>query len=324
MTAPSPLKGYLCVIAAAILWGAMGTAAKALLQTGVGPFEFVQLRITLAALIVGIALCLGNRRLLVIRLRDVPYFLLLGAGVMAMVQAAYLYAIGKILVGAAVILQFTAPVMVTIYSMCFWQERFTILKVAVLALAIGGCFLVAEGYSMHLLQMNKLGILAALAAAVLLAAYTLLSERALHRYSPWTVLFYSQFFAALTWHVLYPPFAYVHSSYSAFQWALILYVAVCGTVLTFALFLTGISHIRSTRASITGTLEPITAALLTYAALGEKMSWPQVVGASCVVVAIIMLQFERERIELTPQAIRNRWTEYDSARSKKLSDPDLV
>ena len=64
--------------------------------------------------------------------------------------------------------------MVAIYSICFWQEHFTILKVVVLALAISGCFLVAEGYRMHLLEMNKLGILAALGTAVLLAASTLL------------------------------------------------------------------------------------------------------------------------------------------------------
>ena len=68
----------------------------------------------------------------------------------------------------------------------------------------------------------------------------------------------------------------------------------------------------------------ITAALLTYVALGERMSWPQMIGVSWVVMAIIVLQFDQERIELAPQAIRASLTEDQPAGSTNLSRQDLA
>ncbi len=134
--------------------------------------------------------------------------------------------------------------------------------------------------------------------------YTLLGEQGMHRYSPWTVLFHAMVFAAVTWHVIYPPFHYLRAGFSPAQWGWIIYISVMGTILPFGLFFLGVNHIRSTRASITATVEPITAGLLAFFLLGEKLEMPQILGGTMVIGAIVVLQIWQEQDRMTPELIR--------------------
>jgi drug/metabolite transporter (DMT)-like permease len=190
--------------------------------------------------------------------------------------------------------------------MLFWNEKPTFQKIAALFLAFVGCFLVVGGYNLALLQMNLLGILGGLTSAITFAGYSLLGERAMHRYKPWTVLFYALAFAAVTWHVFYPPFTYLGAGYSSAQWGWIFYISIVGTILPFGLFFAGINHIRSTRASITATLEPIFAGFLAFILLGETLLFLQVVGGCMVILAIVLLQLQQEHDELAPALIRTQ------------------
>jgi len=288
------------------MWASSGTAGKALFDAGMSPFDLVQIRVTLASGILFLAFLAVSRDLLFIRLKDIPFFLLLGSGVMAVVTGSYLYTISKIQVAAAILIQYLAPIFVAVYAMLFWKERPTFVKTAALLLAFGGCFLVVGGYNLELLNMNLLGILGGLTSAITFAGYSLLGERAMHRYRPWTVLFYALAFSALTWHVVYPPFTYVRAGYSPSQWGWILYIAVVGTILPFGLFFAGINYVRSTRASITATLEPIFAGFLAFILLGERLLLLQVIGGCMVILAIVLLQLQQEHDELTPALIRTR------------------
>jgi drug/metabolite transporter (DMT)-like permease len=302
----SSAKGYLYVIIAALMWASSGTAGKALFDAGMSPFHLVQIRVTLSSAVIFLVFLIFSRDLLRLRARDIPFFLLLGSGAMAVVMGSYFYTISKIQVAAAILLQDLAPILVAIYAMLFWKERPTLLKITALLSAFGGCFLVVGGYNLKLLQMNLLGILGGLTAAVAFAGYSLLGERAMHRYRPWTVLFYALAFSVLTWHVVYPPFTYVYAGYSLTQWGWICYVAIVGTVVPFGLFFAGINYIRSTRASITATLEPIFAGFLAFILLGERLLLLQVVGGGMVILAIVLLQVQQEHDEMAPALIRTQ------------------
>lgn len=302
----NPTKGYLCVVAAAIMWASSGVAGKALFAGGITPFELVQVRVTVSTLLLAIAFGLHSRDLFRIRGRDFVYFFILGGVAMALVQITYFYAVSKIQVAAAVFLEYLGPILVAFYSICFWKERLTPTKLLSLALSLAGCYLVVGGYNLHLLKMNRVGILCGLASALCFAGYTLIGERLMQRYSPWTVLFYAFLFATFTWHIIYPPFQYLRAVYSLNQWGWLLYISVIGTLIPFALFFIGVNLIRSTRASITATLEPISAGFFAYFFLGEVLEPLQVVGGAMVVGAIVLLQLRREHDELAPVLIRSR------------------
>jgi len=290
----------------AILWGSSGTAGKALFETGISPFELVQIRLTLSTVLMAVGFGILSPGLFRIRLKDIGYFLIFGGVAMAMVQSTYFYAISKIQVAAAILLQYLAPILVALYSVCFWRERLTLIKSIALGLSFSGCYLVVGGYDLQLLHMNRLGILGGLASALCAAGYSLLGERGMHRYTPSTVLFYSMAFGALTWHIIYPPFHYLAAGFSSYQWKWIFYIAVLGTIIPFGLYFTGVNYLRSTRALITATLEPISAGFMAFLFLGEAMEPLQILGGTAVLGAIVLLQTQREQDEMAPELIRVR------------------
>ena len=297
-------RGYICVVIAAILWASSATAGKALFQTGISPMELVQIRVSLSAVLLGIFFGIFRRALLPIRLKDLFYFLLLGGIAMALVQVSYFYAISKIQVSAAILLQYLGTILIAAYSIAFWHERLTTAKIAALFLAMGGCFLVVGGYDLHLLELNRGGILWGLISAISFASYTLLGERGLHRYSPWTVIFYAFLFAALTLNILYKPTVYLKTTYSPAQWGWLLYIVIMGTIIPFGLYLMGVSYIRSTRASIAAILEPVSAALIAFLVLGEILHPLQIMGGISAISAIVLLQLQREHDEMAPEFLR--------------------
>lgn len=298
------IKGYGCVILAALLWASSGTAGKALFAGGMTPFELVQIRVTLSAAFMAVAFGVFSPGVMKVRWKDLGYFLLLGGCGMALVQITYFYAISKIHVAAAILLQYMAPILIGLFSICFWKERLTLPKLTALFLAFGGCYLVVGGYNLRFLEMNRMGILVGLAGAVCFAGYSLLGERGMHRYGPWTVLFYAMAFGALTWHLVFSPFHYLVAGYNLSQWGWISYIALFGTVAPFGLYFMGINYIRSTRASITATLEPIAAGMMAFFLLGEAMELLQILGGVLVVGAIILLHLQREQDDMIPARIR--------------------
>jgi drug/metabolite transporter (DMT)-like permease len=305
-------KGYLCVMSAAVLWAASGTVGKGLFAGGITPLDVVQVRATFGSLLLALVFATRARHLFRIRGKDVWFLLFLGSVVMALVQLTYFTAISKIQVAAAILLQYLAPILVACYSICFWKERLTLVKVLSLFLSFIGCYLVVGGYSIHLLHLNRAGIVWGLAAAVCYASYALLGERAMHRYSPWTVLFYALLFSAIPWYIFYPPFHYLIAGFTWPQWAGLLYIAFLGTAVPFGLYFVGINYIRSTRASITATLEPISAGFIAYLFLGETLETLQVLGGVLVITAIVILQLRGEKDELAPELVRAQASQSNS------------
>jgi len=299
-------KGYISVIVAALLWASSGTAGKVLFEAGISPLDLVRIRVTCSALILAVIFGIFHRHLLRLRRRDILYFILFGGVAMTLVQVSYFFAISKIQVAAAILLQYLAPILVAIFSMCFWNEKVTGVKLLALFLAMAGCYLVVGGYNMELLALNREGILWGLVSAVCFASCTLLGERGMHHYPPWTVIFYAFLFASVSLNIAADPETVFRGGYTPLQWLNFFYIVVFGTIVAFWFYYTGINTIRATRAIITATLEPISAALMAFVVLGEIMSPLQILGGTLVVTAIILLQLQREHDVLAPALIRSR------------------
>jgi drug/metabolite transporter (DMT)-like permease len=305
-TQSSPSLGYAYTLLAAVLWGVSGSSAKFLFNGGVTPFQLVQLRLTITAAALFIWLVLRNRSLLKIHRGDIWYFALFGVAGMGACQFAYLFAISKIQVAAAILLQYLAPLFIALHAVVFARDRLSPATVAALAGATLGCYLVVGAYNLELLGMNSAGIISGLMSAVAFAWYSIHGEYGMRRYHPWTVLFYAMFFAALVWNVLHPPLEAFFHRYTAAQWGWILYIGILGTLVPFGLYLAGVNLIRSTRASIAATLEPITAGVAAYVFLHEIMEPLQLLGGVLVIASIVLLQVKQERDEKAPAVLRAR------------------
>jgi len=303
---PLPRIGYVYVSAAAILWAVSGAAAKYLFQNGVTPFQLVQMRLTIAAAGVLLFLFLRHPVLLRIARSDIAYFAVFGCIGMAGVQFTYLFAISKINVAVAILLQYLAPALIALHAVVFFHDRLKPATVMALAGALAGCYLVVGAYNLDVLALNLLGIISGLLSAVTFAWYSIQGEYGMRTYSPWTVLFYAMFFGALTWNVFHPPLEGFMHAWPPVVWAWIMFIGILGTLVPFGLYLQGINLIRSTRASITATLEPITAGVLSFVFLNEVMEFWQVLGAVLVILSVVVLQLNQELDAKTPALMRTR------------------
>jgi len=286
------------------MWGLSGSSAKFLFNNGVTPYQLVQLRLTISTGILFLWLLIRNPSLLKIDRKDIFYFILFGTVGMAGVQFTYLFTISKIKVAAAILLQYLAPSFIAIHSVVFMRDKLSLVTIFALLGATFGCYLVVGAYNIDLLTMNFIGIISGILSAVTFAWYSIHGEYGMRRYNPWTVLFFALFFGALVWNVLHPPLeAFIHA-YTPIQWVWILYIGVLGTLVPFGLYLEGINLIRSTRASITATLEPITAGVISYIFLDEIMEIPQITGGIIIIASIILLQLNQEQDDKAPNLIR--------------------
>lgn len=297
-------RGYIYVMIAALLWAVSGSSAKFLFHSGLSPFQLVQLRLTISAVLLFLVLLIWRRNLMRMMPGDFFYFVFFGAVVMAAVQFTYLFTISKINVAAAILLQYLAPAFIAIYSFVFAKEKPSLITVLSIAGAITGCYLVVGAYNLNLFSLNKTGIIAGIFSAIAFAWYSVQGEYGMRRYDPVTVLFFALLFAAITWNVLHPPFEAFFHTRSLLQWGLIFYIGILGTVVPFGFYFEGINLIRSTRASITGTLEPITAAAISYFFLNEILEPLQMAGGIMVIASIILLQFKTEYDDKAPGLIR--------------------
>ena len=297
-------RGYTFVIAAALLWGVSGSSAKFLFNSGVTPFQLVQLRLTIAVGALFLWLLIRSPSRLKIARKDVWYFALFGTVGMGLCQFTYLFAISRIHVAAAILLQYLAPSFIALYAVIFARERLSLPTIIALLGATCGCYLVVGAYSLDLLTMNLAGILSGILSAITFAWYSIHGEYGMRRYDPWTVLFYALLFAGIVWNIFYPPLEAFQHNYGLAEWGWILYIGVCGTLLPFGLYLQGINYIRATRASITATLEPITAGVVSYVFLNEIMGPLQILGGVLVIGSIILLQLKQEYDAKAPALLR--------------------
>jgi len=288
-----PRLGYAYIVLASLLWASSGSAAKFLFLGGVSPFQLVQLRSTISAALLLLWLLAAKRSLLKIKRKDLVYFFFLGISLGA-TQFTYLYAISRINVAAAVLLQYQAPVLIAGYALLFKRRRLSPVTLAALLGAVTGCYLMVGAYNLDILNMNRYGILSGLASAFAFALYSVKSEFGMRSYTPWTVVFYALLFAAVIWNVLERPLSAFSLTYSAVSWWWILFIAVFGTVIPYGLYNEGINLILPTRASITATLEPVAAGCISFLFLGEIMEPLQITGAGLVIASVLILQLRKD------------------------------
>jgi len=283
------LNGYLCAVLAAAFWALSGTLSKSLFNHGMTPFQLVQLRTTIAA---GVLFCwfmIRMRGLPAIHRKDLRHFVLLGI-VLAVSQVTYLYAISRIQVASAILLQYQAPVFIALHGVIFAKRILSAITTTSIVVAVAGCYLVAGAYNQELLTLSTSGIIAGLLSAIAFGLYSIMSDTVMKRYSALTVVFYALLFAAVFWNVFQLPFSAFVVGYGTAAWFKIITIGILGTIVPFFFYNLGIGKIGATHTSVAATMEPVFAGTMSYALLGETLEVPQLIGAGLVIAAIVLLR----------------------------------
>jgi drug/metabolite transporter (DMT)-like permease len=291
-------RGYGLVALGAILWGCLGLFYQVVIgQYGLTSLEAVFWRALIATLILTVWLAWRDPQSLRVKRGDLALMFLLGAIGVAATFWIYAYAIRAVGMGVAAVLQYVAPAWVTLFSVLFWGERVSASRLVALFLALTGVALVGRMYDLSGTQLSLLGVLAALATSLTYAAYILLIKTASRRgYGSRTILVYG---LAIGTACLAPlqtgrSVAIIANSPAIIPWLIALGLV---TLAAGATFNAGLKAVTASNASIVATVEPLTAMLLGWLVLGERMDAPQVVGALCILASVSVLQI-RSRVRI--------------------------
>ena len=300
----NPLLGYAMVLAATCMWGINGTVSKAILGDGLSSLRLTEVRSTAAALVLAAVLVVTEPSRLRVRRDEILFLLAFGIFGLAMVQWLYFFAIHRLEIGIALLIQYTAPVLIALWVRFVVKEPVRRRIWVALILALAGLSLVVDLWSGF--SLDVVGAVAALAAAVAFALYILLAEHAVGHRDPVSLLCLGFAIAAVFWAIVQPwwtfPGGIVDDSVTldgalftttTSVWVLMLTMIIVGTVVPFLLLVGALRHISATRVGVTAMFEPVAGALFAYAWLGESLTTTQLIGGAIVLAGILLAQTAR-------------------------------
>jgi drug/metabolite transporter (DMT)-like permease len=285
-------KGYLLAAAAAVMWGTSGVMARFLFSNNIRPYDLLLIRTLGAALIYWIWLSLAAPQLLKVERRDWPRLAIFGIVGLTINQGCYYLALKLTSVSYALLLQYTAPLMLMAYGVVSKTENFTSAKLTAGVLALCGCALMMLGQAGGYAAISLPGTLGALGSACAFAFYSAYGKRVLQRHDSRTAMLYAFTFASLAWLVVWPVWTIEWQAFDRRAWLFVLYLSALATVLPFGLYLASLRYLEPSRANLTSGVEPVVAATLAWIWLGEEMSVGQMLGGVAVLCGVVMLQME--------------------------------
>lgn len=285
--------GYLQVAAAAVLWGSLPIGGRFAFAGGVTPYATAAWRGFFAFVVLLGYTAIRDPRQLRIERRHLGVFVTWGVVAVAAFFVLYMEAVARTSVATAAVLLYTAPAFVAALSTVALREPMTSRKAASIALAFAGAVLVARGYDPAALRLNAAGVLAGLGAGFTYALYSIFAKVAVARYTPTASLTYALGIGSSVLMVVGLPSGWVGAAYAPSAWLALAYLALVTTVLASSLFASGLRHVEASRASVVATVEPVVAAVLAYAILGETLEPLQIVGGAMVLAGAAWVQMER-------------------------------
>ncbi|MEZ0065049.1 drug/metabolite transporter (DMT)-like permease [Streptacidiphilus sp. MAP12-20] len=308
--APTPARshrslGLSLALVSAFAFGGSGVAAKPLIEAGLSPLQVVWVRMAGSA-----ALLLP----VVIRHRDLPRrrpWLLVGFGLLGvtLVQVSYFFAIARIPVAIAMLLEYLGPTLLLGYVR-FVQRRPVTRAAALGALtATLGLALVVEVWT-GLGGLDPLGVVFGLCAACSQVGYFVISEKAGRAASaspadhidPIALSGYGLLIGALVvtplaqpwtlpWHVLGGEAAMGSRQVPAI--GLALWMVLVSTVLAYLTGVASVSRLSAPVAAVVAFLEAVVATVLSWFLLGEHLATPQLLGGALVLIGAFVAQTSR-------------------------------
>ena len=273
------------MLGATFFWGTSATLARHVFRDRhVPPLTVVELRLSIATLLLGPWLLWRRPAALRIHRRDLPYFLILGVFGLAAVQGCYYYSISVLGVGLSILIQYLAPSLIVALDLMRGRRVSPLTMCAVVG-ALGGTALLVGNLDPRSLHAGPLPWAICFGAMLSFAFFILYSKRGLSRYAPETVLFYSLIVASIFWAFVTPPWRIIAAGYSADLWLLFGGLALCSTLIPFACFYAGLKGLPATRVGVISTVEPVVAVGSAAIFLGESLRPLQNLGALLVLSA---------------------------------------
>ena len=299
-------RGYLAYLAAATLFSINGTVAKTVMLAGLGATQLSQLRVTGAAVLMLAGLAVTGHAGIRLRRREIPLLLVYGILGVAATQSLYFISITTLPIGVALLVEFTAPLLVTLWLRFVLHRAVKPLVWVALVIALAGLAVVAQVWDGFTLDPG--GFAASVGAAATLAVYFVTADiqvKGPGARDPVSLTAWGMTAAALFWAVAQPWWGFPAATLSDTAhllgdtgpivplWALCSWIVIMGTIVPFSLVVVSVRHLSASQASTVGMVEPVIATGIAWFALGEVLAPVQLVGAAIVLGGVVAAERNR-------------------------------
>jgi drug/metabolite transporter (DMT)-like permease len=297
------LLGYSIMTLGLFFFAVNGPVAKLALVNGLQSTELSAFRIQGAFLCLLVVAIFVSRNQLKFKKNEILPLVGYGFFGVAMTQFLYFVAIKRIEVGVALIIEYTAPILVALYVRFVMKKEVSARVWFSLLLALIGLSLITQVWTGS--KLDPFGVLCAFGAAIALAIYFIGGEPLAAKRDPIALTTLSMGVGAIFWLLIKPwwtlPWEILgnnvelpHNVGSIPLGYVVIYVIFFGTVLPFWLYFIAFKYLDSKKAAIFGLLEPVGASVVALFLLGETFIGIQILGGILVLLGVLFAETARK------------------------------
>lgn len=282
-------SAFFYIALAGILWGTSALFSYWLTPLGFKPVQMTTMRGFVSMVLIVPFILFKNPKLLKVPKKEI--FFIIGSGV-GLFLTAYTYYASMVAssVSTAVILMYTAPVFVLIYSVMFLGEKLNTVKSISVFLMILGCALVSG--IVGGMKFSLAGVLFGIAAGISYSAYNIFTKiLTMHKVDTLTVTSYNFIIMSIIGLAVSNPVEIVTiaSKQPLPSIPLIIGIGVFTCVLPYVFYTMGLKSVPAGTATALGIIEPLSATVFSVAFLGESLTAPLVIGMLLILGAVFAL-----------------------------------
>lgn len=293
--------GLLFAVGSAFAFGSSGPFAKALIEAGWSPTAAVTARLLGGALLMAVFASFARPGWIREALKHSRTVIAYGLIPIAGAQFFYYNAVAHLSIGVALLLEYTAPILVVGWVWAVTRRRPSAGTFGGVALAVVGIMLVLDVFSGA--HINLVGVGFGLAAALCAACYFLMSNKVggadgggggLHPYSlaAGGLIVGAATVAAIGASGIMPmTFATNPVKIAGFSMSWVIPVLALGlipTAVAYTLGIIGIARLKPRFASLVGLSEVMFAVLIAWVMVGEAVTGIQAVGGAVVLLGLAL------------------------------------
>lgn len=282
-------RAYFYIIAAGILWGTSGLFVAALSPYGFSSLQMTAMRGVVSAVCMSLYCFFSDKKLFKASPFETFLFILSGLSMFGTASCYYI-SMQESSVSTAVVLMYTAPIIVMIYSVLFLGEKLTKLKLCAVLLMLLGCALVSGiigGF-----KFSVWGIAAGFMSGISYSSYNILTKIQMRKGArPQSATLYCFIFMAILAVTFCNPAELVALTAKAPApiIPLMIGIGVVTTVLPYLLYTFAMRELPAGTASSLGIVEPMSATIFSITLLGEKPDIFSIVGIVLIIGAVFIL-----------------------------------
>ncbi len=285
------VAGIAATLAGGIFWGFSGTCAS---------FLFDNYAVDTLWLMCARQLCSGFLFLFPIFARDrarfvelftTPHdlmvFLAFTAGGVILNQFGYLLAVRLMNAGTATVLQCLQLVFIMVYACITSRRAPRRRELAGVVLALAGTYLISTGGNPSTLTIPLDGLIIGLIAAVGAACMSVIPVKLLPKYGSSVITGSGMLVSGIVSSLFIQPWAHM-PAFDAMGWGAFAVLAFVGSFLAYFLYMQGVKDIGSMRASLIGTVEPVSATITSALFLGTFFAGTDIVGFALIIIMVFL------------------------------------